>query len=468
MVMESLVETLTSNPYFSAGFGLFGLGTAAAIARQSAIHGLALARRRMLVTLEIPSKDKSYAWVLHWLSNVERGMVVEESATAAAWLQRWRPRSHQLSVETTFQQHDNGAATTQFAMVPGVGNHWIQYRGAWMQITRQRDTKMLDLQNAAPWETVSITTLRRYAHLFPAFLKDAKEHAMVSQIGKTVIYTSYGPEWRPFGQPRKKRPITSVVLDNDISHTILADVRRFLENWKWYNERGIPYRRGYLLHGPPGSGKSSYIQALAGELEYNICILNLAERGLTDDRLNHLMTVMPPRSILLLEDADAAFNKRTQTNEQGYTSGVTFSGLLNALDGVAAAEERLIFMTTNHVEKLDPALVRPGRVDMKVLLDWPSAAQMRNLYVKFYGEERAALADAFVQRVEARLADMATKGTLDAPGVERPSMASLQGHFIFFRDHPEAAVDYLGLLFGEFPEQPQTAPAATAAPAAKE
>jgi mitochondrial chaperone BCS1 len=80
---------------------------------------------------------------------------------------------------------------------------------------------------------------------------------------------------------------------------------------------GIPYRRGYLLHGPPGSGKTSFIQALAGSLSYNICILNLSERGLTDDKLNHLLGLAPERSFILLEDVDAAFNKRVQTSEDG-------------------------------------------------------------------------------------------------------------------------------------------------------
>lgn len=81
---------------------------------------------------------------------------------------------------------------------------------------------------------------------------------------------------------------------------------------------GIPYRRGYLLHGPPGSGKSSFIQALAGELNYDISLLNLSERGLGDDKLNHLLSNVMERSIVLIEDIDAAFNKRVQTGEDGY------------------------------------------------------------------------------------------------------------------------------------------------------
>jgi chaperone BCS1 len=91
---------------------------------------------------------------------------------------------------------------------------------------------------------------------------------------------------------------------------------------------GIPYRRGYLLHGPPGSGKSSFIQALAGSLEYNICVMSLSERGLTDDKLNHLLANVPERSLILLEDIDAAFAGRTVTGEQGSVA-VSLSSMLS-------------------------------------------------------------------------------------------------------------------------------------------
>jgi chaperone BCS1 len=98
---------------------------------------------------------------------------------------------------------------------------------------------------------------------------------------------------------------------------------------------GIPYRRGYLLHGPPGSGKTSYIQALAGALQYDICILNLSERGLGDDKLIHLLSNVPERCFILIEDVDAAFNKRVQTSEDGYAAKdahFVLRGLINVSD----------------------------------------------------------------------------------------------------------------------------------------
>lgn len=78
------------------------------------------------------------------------------------------------------------------------------------------------------------------------------------------MYTALGPEWKQFGYPRKRRPIDTVVLDSGVSEKIIADVREFINTPSWYSERGIPYRRGYLLYGPPGCGKTSYITALAG------------------------------------------------------------------------------------------------------------------------------------------------------------------------------------------------------------
>ncbi|KAI0951552.1 hypothetical protein AcW1_008568 [Taiwanofungus camphoratus] len=236
-----------------------------------------------------------------------------------------------------------------------------------------------------PWETVTLTTLSRDRNMFPELLSEARDMAMRAQEGKLVIHTAWGIEWRPFGQPRRKRPLNSVVLADGIAERLEDDVKAFLQRRKWYEDRGIPYRRGYLLHGPPGSGKSSFIQALAGALSYDICLLNLSERGLADDKLIHLLSNTPERSFVLIEDVDAAFNKRVQTSADGYQSSVTFSGFLNALDGVASGEERIIFMTTNHPEQLDPALIRPGRVDLSLLIGDATPEQARRLFERFYG-----------------------------------------------------------------------------------
>lgn len=140
-----------------------------------------------------------------------------------------------------------------------------------------------------PWETVTMTAFGRDKNVYFKMLEEARHLALKSTEGKTIMYAAAGSEWREFGHPRKRRPITSVVLDSGISERIVDDCKDFINSPKWYSDRGIPYRRGYLLHGPPGCGKSSFITALAGEIQFSICLLNLSDRGLTDDRLNHLL-----------------------------------------------------------------------------------------------------------------------------------------------------------------------------------
>ena len=128
--------------------------------------------------------------------------------------------------------------------------------------------------------------------------------------GKTVVYWYDEKEWKPFGKPHVKRSWNTVVTQNRIKDDLLEDIQQFQEDEKWYLDHGIPYRRGYLLHGPPGCGKTSFITALAGHLSYSICVLNLSDRSMSDDRLQHRLADAPENSIILLEDVDAAFVTR--------------------------------------------------------------------------------------------------------------------------------------------------------------
>lgn len=405
-----------------------GVGVGLTALRQGVILGSTALRRRLLVTLEVNNKDRAYEWFLAWLAH--NSTSVSQQRVTGRWF-----RSHQLSVETAVEQRSNGSSSAVFKLVAGPGTHWFRYRGAWMQMKRERETRAMQLMSGTPWETVTLTTLSRDRGLFPQLLAEARDLAMKNQEGKLVIRTAWGIEWKPFGQPRQKRPLHSVVLDAGVGEKIEQDVRAFLQRRRWYADRGIPYRRGYLLYGPPGSGKTSYIQALAGALSYDICLLNLSERGLTDDKLIHLFSNAPERSFILIEDVDAAFNKRVQTSEDGYQSAVTFSGFLNALDGVASGEERIIFMTTNHVDRLDPALIRPGRVDLRVLVDDASPLQAQTLFTRFYGGSEDIPSDE-VTTLARELGDLIENEMLNG---RRISMAALQG--LFIRNSAKEAVE---------------------------
>ncbi|RPD66088.1 hypothetical protein L227DRAFT_132129 [Lentinus tigrinus ALCF2SS1-6] len=394
-----------------------GLGVALTFIRQGTMLAATTLRRQMLVSLEMNNKDPAYDYFLTWMA----AQSARTHAGAAPWRNLFRSstpwlRSHQLGVQTLQEQRKNGSASVLFKLVAAPGTHYLRYGKVWMQVKRDRETKSPNLMTGMPWETITITTLSRDRGIFTQLLSEARDMAMRGQEGKLVINIPWGIEWKPFGQPRRKRPLRSVVLEEGVAEKIEADVKAFLQRRQWYADRGIPYRRGYLLHGPPGSGKSSFIQALAGALNYDICVLNLSERGLADDKLIHLLSNTPERSFVLIEDIDAAFNKRVQTSADGYQSSVTFSGFLNALDGVASGEERIIFMTTNHPERLDPALIRPGRVDLSMLIDDASPKQTRRLFERFYGRDEASETSAVVGAQEGQ----------DADGWERISDAQLR------------------------------------------
>jgi len=401
----------------------------------------------MLVDVEISIKDDSYPWFLHWMTLYQQShnsarTTAAKSSFMDSLLQRLTPGMRHLSIQTQKVEHSNGAIHTHFALVPGPGKHVLRYKNAFIFVNRMREAKSVDLQTGRPWETITLTTLYSHRHVFEELFTEAHAYAAKAHEGKTTIYNSWGTEWRPFGQPRRKRPLESVVLDEGVKERIVTDVKDFLDSGSWYHDRGIPYRRGYLLYGPPGTGKSSFIQALAGELDYDIAILNLSERGLTDDRLNHLLTIVPNRTLVLLEDVDAAFANRRQTDVDGYRgANVTFSGLLNALDGVASAEERVLFLTTNHVDRLDPALVRPGRVDMTVRLGAVTRYQVGCLWDRFYGEldTTGAYRHTFLTKLE-ELGLIEDENGQQADRSRTTSAAALQGLFLYNKDNMEGAI----------------------------
>jgi chaperone BCS1 len=218
--------------------------------------------------------------------------------------------------------------------------------------------------------------------------------------------------------------LSTVILDVNQKQKLIADIKEYLRapTRRWYSNRGIPYRRGYLLYGPPGTGKTSLCLAVAGVLGLPLYVLNLSSKSLCEDSLTSLFLSLPVRCIVLVEDVDYAgmADKRSsaedefddndseispllqsrpaapflthrrpgagrRANQPGRRANqnVSLSDVLNVIDGVAACEGRILVMTTNHLEKLDPTL-RPGRVDMTIEFGYSTAKDIQDLFLAIY------------------------------------------------------------------------------------
>ena len=287
---------------------------------------------------------------------------------------------------------------------PGEGVHLLRIDGRWLWLRRELQVGQM------VFERISLSTPGRSPQYLEAFLQAAIDARAARETDTLSVYIPnpfHGGDWMR-ARLGSRRPLSSVVLKAGQAERLLADLQQFLGSRQRYADLGIPWRRGYLLHGPPGTGKTSLVTALASELGLNVCTLSLASPIVTDEKIHTLLAAVPQRSLLLIEDVDAFFRERDAAHGQVQLS---FSGFLNALDGVATQEGTVLFMTTNHLERLDPALIRAGRIDEQVALDWVDADQLRRLYLKFHDD--AAAAEAFArERVGQQLSPAAVQGEL--------------------------------------------------------
>lgn len=220
-----------------------------------------------------------------------------------------------------------------------------------------------------------------------AVLELLDELSRKSRTQTSSVFISSDYEWKPSGRP-VRRMMDTVVLPETVKDSLLQDIDHFLESEQFYLDHGMPWHRGYLLYGPPGTGKSSVTEAIATHTTCSIALLSLATVE-SDSVLYDLVSEVPKNSVLVIEDVDTvkSSEKRKEEDESksSQNAGVTLGGLLNVLDGLMTPHGLIVIMTTNHRDKLDPALIRSGRVDYEVHLDYMSQEQFANMYAAFGG-----------------------------------------------------------------------------------
>lgn len=337
----------------------------------------------MMITVK--DDDATFAWIKEWFME-----------------QRFLQRIRRVDLDTTLR----GQGT---ALIPAPGRHrfWYGGRPFWVWFTRSEDTKGWTPRRI---ESLTFRTLGRRQIFLRQFVDEivachkrkvkTASHLYVYDDGWTCVQ-AYSP-----------RSLDSVILKPGERERLVEDIEKFRRSRQRYRHLGVPYHRGYLLYGPPGTGKTSLVSGLAAKFGMSLYAVNLTE--FNDRTLKSAVNDVPQNAVVLFEDIDCmrSGNRRPEQTERGRPSapgarrekedpadrfGVTLSGLLNVLDGFHAPENVLFVMTTNHMESLDPALLRPGRIDYRLFLGQAADAQKIELYRRFFLEATEMEAREFVE-----------------------------------------------------------------------
>lgn len=361
--------------------------------------------------------DEIYNYMMSWVASQKfakqsRRFVANTNLNSRHWfLWRWGDDDDEEDEDDNGEDEKQnrlsyltGKKAKVLAYTPTFGSHYFMYKGRLCIFRRDRERNQgVGIFIGGEKEEISVACFGRDPKILKDLLLEARAQFMKRDEAKTLIYRgtlragSTEPTWQRM-MARVSRPFSTVILNEKVKQDLIADVTDYLNpaTRRWYANRGIPYRRGYLLHGPPGTGKSSLSLALAGFFKMRIYIVSLNSISSTEENLASLFAELPRRCVVLLEDIDTAglthtreedgsqhggggsgdditpkqglrgSERASDTNNNAPAFRLSLSGLLNILDGVASQEGRVLIMTTNHLEKLDKALIRPGRVDMIV------------------------------------------------------------------------------------------------------
>ncbi|KAG7402736.1 putative mitochondrial chaperone BCS1-B [Fusarium oxysporum f. sp. rapae] len=434
-------------------------------------------RTYFLCEIYVSEHDLIYPTLMQFLSEQQGIATNRHLAAQTAFHGAWdEENSAEIMATTSVEEGDDSPKYLNFAgdaasysprYVPAMGTTGFWHNGTYFQVHRTKDT----LRSTNGWggasnvEELRISCFGRSVDPIKQLFADAKRAYFLHTRDKTRIYRPKITEsrleaknmWHPVAV-RPIRPMGTVILEAKVKHAVLRDMEEYLHpvTSKWYASRGIPLRRGYLFHGPPGTGKTSFSFSLAGVFGIDVYVISLQDPTVSEGDLAVMFTKLPRRCVVLLEDIDTAglcrpnddendeeteeasedvngkVNNTVKTDKEGKKSkpkkaegstsdtdsseertkrrrrrkrrernmkddkgnrgidnilsaeSISLSGLLNAIDGVASHEGRILIMTTNKPESLDKALVRPGRVDVQVGFKNATSEQAGELFYGMY------------------------------------------------------------------------------------
>ncbi len=438
--MIDFIKQQLENEFLSGGAVLIILGAIMAFLRHIPAKIIAFLHRRVITTVDVADQDSAFYWLQEWLAQhpySERSRLL--SVTTEKHLvsnsnkkKVWKPAEEESEegtpmVEETEEGMPVAEETAQshlkILFTPAPGAHLLRFEGHWVMLSRIRE-KAEGSNDGRFWrEQFVLKTLVRDRQFLRRLILEARAIANPPKERHISVLTNTYGNWSLVGT-RMPRGFDSVILENDAVSKILARTKEFFSGAEWYQQRGIPYQMGFLFYGLPGNGKTSTAIALASRFNRDVYLAKVDT--ITDTMFRQVMSSLPQHSILLIEDIDCFFRDRGKLDSSyGSDPILSLSGFLNAIDGVMGTEGRLLILTTNHLDKLDSAMIRPGRVDHKIEFRNASQDQAKRLFIRFFPNDYH-LAQSFADGVGGQY-----------------SMADLQKVLLDNRNNPADAVSAL-------------------------
>jgi chaperone BCS1 len=361
-------------------------------------------------------------WV--WLvGQTTMTMAVKDDDPAFVWVKEW-------FLEQTFLGRirrvdlDTEVRENLPVLIPSEGRHWFWHRGRPFQVVCHRSEEAKGW-SARRMEWLQFTTIGRRQDFLRRFVGEIVESHARAAAERASLYIRDDCWTKVRGYT--PRSLESVILDRDEKDRLLKDIETFRSSQDRYRRLGVPYHRGYLFYGPPGTGKTSLVSALAARFGLSIYAVSLTD--FNDRSLMNAIHDVPPNSLILFEDIDCVTTGKARPDSDASAKsqargsfaegadpsdrlGVTLSGLLNVLDGFYAPENVLFVMTTNRIEALDRALLRPGRIDYRLFLGSATEGQKTYLFRRFFPSASLSEARKFVARHSSELTMAEFQGLL--------------------------------------------------------
>jgi mitochondrial chaperone BCS1 len=404
MPVSPLSSLLGGNAFASGGLLLMAVGSVLALMRKVPEHFMDFLVRQCTVLMTINDDSAGLEWFKIWYSN--------------------QPHSKKnRKVDLHSKPEGNIEDST---LVLGPGNHfmWYKKRPLYISFTRQTDGKKGGY-NAKSAENISIRMFGRSQNICRQLVEEMKAVYLEVTAKDEKIFTWSQDYW--YSLKTELRPLDSVIISDECKNILIEDINHFKESDDWYREMGIPYHRGYLFYGPAGTGKTSLIAGLASYFKTSLYTFQLST--MTDTQLLTAVRRLPRNCFVVLEDIDCAVNNREkpkknkktpptnnhrravdddgyeyeeEEDEEGFREmpSISLSTLLNVLDGLVIPTGVLFFMTTNYIERLDSALIRAGRVDVRLNIAKATDEQKCEIYRRFFPEDTQEQIERFIENAQ--------------------------------------------------------------------